>query len=249
MKEKSVFRQLLTLLRRINIKPYYFIVPIVLSGLAALFEGLSLSLLIPLLNGFFAMDYSFIKTMPVLGSVVSLLPDSVLNSDRSLFLLLLAIFTLVIILKNAFRYSSVIGMTYLSTRALHHLRKHVFDQYMDFGKEYFDRTTVGYHSTLMSQFTTNAFSPLTIIDKFVAAMFSLIAYFGIMLFISWQLTLFAIPFFLILHVAVRYIIRDIQTMSRRIAENTGELGKKVVEILSVIPLVKVSNTRLKEFKT
>lgn len=247
MKEKSVFRQLLRLLRIIHIRPLYFTVPVVLALGAAAFEGLGLSLLIPILNGFLTKDYSFVKDTPVIGSLISALPIDFELRDRNLFLFVIGLFVCVILFKNVFRYGASVSMAFLSTRALHHLRKHIFDQYLTFGKKYFDRTTVGYHSTLISQFTTNALIPLAIIDKFIAAIFSVMAYLCVMMFISWKLTLYTMPFFFVLHFVVRRFITSIQRMSKMSAANAGELGKKVVEILTVIPLVKVSNARDREF--
>ncbi len=245
--ELTALRQVWKLLRRIHIHPGYFIIPVSLSIVAAALEGVSLSLLIPLVNGFFNdQDFSFVTGVPVLGTILKYLPASITGSDRMLFGTLLGIFVLVIFLKNVTRYLATVTMSYMSNRAIHHLRKHVFDSYLSFGKLYFDKTNVGHHATLLSQFTTYALAPLVLIDKFFQAVLSLVAYGVVMFLLSWQLTLLALPLFLILHFMVRSLIKTIQRQSHALTQKANELGKNVVEILSVIPLVKAYNTERQE---
>lgn len=231
-----------SLLRRININPAYFIVPITLSITAASLEGISMGLLIPMLNGFLQRDYSFIKETIGLRELVGFLPESITSTDRTLFLVLISTFVLIILLKNIVRFLATVSMAYLTTRSVHHLRKQLFNSYLSFGRLYFDRTTVGHHSTVLTQFSLYAMSPLQIIDKFFYSLFSLIVYFVVMASISWKLTLLAVPLFVLLHLSVRTVIGRIQTLSRSIAISLSALGKNVVEILSVIPLVKAYNT-------
>jgi ABC-type multidrug transport system fused ATPase/permease subunit len=88
-----------------------------------------------------------------------------------------------------------------------------------------------------------ALRPLLTIDKYLHAAFSLIGYLVVMSLISWRLTLFAIPLFLLLHLAMRGIIMAIHRYSRAIAESLSALGKKVVEILSTMPLVLAMGTQ------
>ena len=76
-KELKTLRQVFSLFRRINIHPAYFVPPVLLSIAAAAFEGVSMGLLIPMLEGFLTKDYSFIKETPVLKTIVQILPEAV----------------------------------------------------------------------------------------------------------------------------------------------------------------------------
>lgn len=244
--EITTSRSILALLKKIHIHPGYFAVPIFLSIGAATFEGVGMGLLIPMLSGFLSKDYSFIKTVPILGRVVALLPLTITSSDKMLFLVLLGIFVAVILLKNILRYSASVSMSYLGTRTTHHLRKQVFNAYLDFGKLYFDQTSIGHHSIVLSQFTTEALQPLLNIDRFFHAIFSITAYLVVMCAISWKLTLVCIPLFAVLHFGVRRLIAVIRRLSRLSAERASDSGKKVIEILSTITLVKAFNTEEQE---
>jgi len=238
--------KVLHLLRRIGINPAYLLIPITLSLISAIFEGFSVGLLIPILDGFFKKSFAFIHETPILKDVVQYLPEYVLEDDRMLFGVLLGGFVLMYILKNIMRYASGLSDIYFSQRAIHHLRKALFGRYLSFGKLYFDTSNVGHHSTLLLEFTKNSFTLLVEIGRFINAVFSLLVYFVIMLLISWKLTLIAIPLFMILHIAVRFIMVKTKELSHSIALRGSELGKKSVEILSTIPLVKSYSTQRQE---
>jgi len=241
-KNTSNVGKIIFLLKGINIHPLYLLVPITLSLASAAFEGAGMGLLIPILNGFFEQSFSFVTETPYLREVIALLPDSIISDDRQLFGILLLGFVSIYILKSLFRYLAVISIGFFSERSLHHLRKVVFSKYVSFGKLFFDTTNVGHHSTLLLEFTRQALNPLLSVDRYINSVFSLIVYFIIMMMISWKLTLIALPLFFLLHVAVRFMIFRIRDHSRSIAVRGSELGKKSVEILSTIPLVKSYRT-------
>ncbi len=246
--ENYSIRRLLALLFRVNIHPALLILPIILSILAALFEGVGMSLLVPLLNGFLTKDFSFITEVPVLKDALAILPSVFTSTDRALFVTLISLFVGVIVLKNILQYSTGITLAYFVQRALHHLRKTLFSRYLSFGKLYFDRTSLGHHSTILSEFIQQIFNPLFSFSSAVQSFFTLIAYAVIMLVISWQITLFALPAFVILYMVTQIIVRKIKAHSGEMAFESKTLNKKVIEILSVIPLVKISNTEAFEKK-
>jgi len=245
-KERSVIAQVFALLRQIGIPPFYLAFPILLSLLTAAVEGASMGLLIPLLNGFLEKNFSFAKDVPLIGSLVAKLPSAILTSDRLLFATMLGGFIGLFLLKNVLRYSTVLSIAYFSERALHHLRKALFARYLSFGKLFFDRTNVGHHSTLLLEFAHRALRPVHTIDKYMNSMFSLAAYLVVMLSISWRLTMVALPLFALLHFVVKFLIVSIKKLSYAIAEKGSALGKKSVEILSTIPLVKASRMEKEE---
>ena len=223
---------------KIHIHPLYLLVPITLSIIAAVFEGITMGLLIPILNGFFQKSFTFIHDIPVLGRAVQYLPEDIFSNDRMVFGVLLGGLVCLYIIKNIVRYFASISGIYFSERAVHHLRKAIFTRYLTFGKLFFDTTNVGHHATVLLEFTRQALNPLLAIDRYINSAFSLLAYFVIMMMISWKLTCVALPLFIILHFAVRFIVNRVRVISSTIARRGSDLGMKSVEILSTIPLVK-----------
>ncbi len=244
--ERTNVGKVLTLLKGIHIHPAYLLIPLTFSLLSAAFEGVSMGLLIPILNGFLNKSFSFATEIPILGNLISMLPPTFLANDRLLFVIFLGGFIVVYVLKNALRFLANATMGYFSERCLHHLRKTLFAKYLSFGKLFFDTTNVGHHSTLLLQFSQNALYPLSAMDGFTGALLSLVVYLIILVGISWKLTLIALPLFVILHLAIKFMITHIKRLSRAIAAQGSALGKKSIEILSTISLVKSYQTEQKE---
>ncbi|MFA7681906.1 MAG: ABC transporter ATP-binding protein [Candidatus Peribacteraceae bacterium] len=245
-REHNIYAQELYLLRQIHVHPAYLLIPIGLSILSAMLEGVGIGLLIPILNGFLQKNFAFLTEIPVLGPLVRHLPESVLANDKMLFGVLIAGFIFLYILKNVLKYLALVSMHYFSERSLHHLRKALFIKYLSFGKLFFDRTNVGHHNTLLMEFSRSALQPILVIDKFINSFFSLVVYLIVMFFISWRLTIIAFPLFIVLHFSVRTLIVRIKHLSRSLAWQGSELGKRSVEILSTIPLVKSYRTERQE---
>ncbi|MDD5751699.1 MAG: ABC transporter ATP-binding protein, partial [Candidatus Peribacteraceae bacterium] len=155
-----------------------------------------------------------------------------------LFGIFLGGFIGIYILKNTLRYLSVVCMSYFGERVLHHLRKGLFRKYLSFGKQFFDTSNIGHHTTLLLEFSREALNPLLSVDQLINAIFSLVVYFCVMIAISWRLTLFALPLFVFLHFSIRFMITRIKRLSRGITVQGQALGKRSAEILSTIPLVK-----------
>lgn len=245
-RECSAIRKILFLLRGIHLPLCYIVLPVLLGLAAAAFEGVGVGLLIPILNGFLQKSFAFVIDAPYIGPVFHLLPESILQNDRLLFGVFLAVFVVLYILRSILRYFSAISMVYLAVRSIHHLRKVLFGKYLSFGKQFFDTTNVGHHATLLIDFTKVALGPLFYVDRQMNALFSLCVYLVIMLTISWRLTLIALPLFVLLHLVIRAMIVHIRALSGSITDRGSDLGKKSVEILSTIPLVKSYGTERQE---
>ena len=238
MNEYRIARRILALLKGIRIHPAYLTLPLLLSGVAAAFEGMSVGLLIPLLNGFLQQDFSFIKEAPYIGSLIMRLPAPVLASDRTLFMVLLGIFVAAVVSKCVLRYCATAAMQFIALRSIHHLRKQLCARYLSFGKLYFDAGSLGGYSAVLTAFPKAALRPLLVIDKYVNAFFSILAYLVVLLLISWELTLFALPLFVVLHASVHRLIAAVERFSHRIAASMKALTARGIEILGNIALVK-----------
>lgn len=246
MGEWANFRQMFTMLRNAGMKPAFFIVPGLLSAVAAGFEGVSVLLLVPIVQGLFNRDFSFIRQNVRAQEVFSYFPASWSATDHAVLLFILIVFVIAVVLKNVFRYVSMLSMCFLAYRTAHHLRKQIFSRYLTFGKYFFDQSTIGHHNTVLTTFTELAMNPLIGLDRYLSQAFSVVTYFVIMCSLSLQLTVFAIPLFLILHFTVSLVIKKIRAISTQIANASKTLQKKSIEILTMIPVVLAHNAQAAE---
>jgi subfamily B ATP-binding cassette protein MsbA len=246
MNERSTLSDLGRLLTISGMKKVFLVLPGILSVIAAGFEGLSIALLLPIVQGVFTNDFASIRGSEKLTMALGYLPASWSATNQSLLLLLLVLFALAVIGKNLFRYTSVYSMSFVAYRTAHHLRKQIFTRYLTFGKLFFDRSTIGHHSTVLSTFTDQAMAPIITMDRYLNQILSTLIYLGVMFVISWKLTLFALPLFVFLHVSVTFLVKRIRALSNQIADSAKSLQKKSLEILSSIPLVLAYNTQKEE---
>ena len=240
LQSTSTFGKLFYLLRRIHIRPLHIIIPIIFAILAAAFEGVGMGLLIPILNGF-CKSFAFVIDTPVLGDIWRCFLR-LCCKRQTFFAVLLGSFVCIYILKSLLRLLSVVSMSYFSERTVHHLRKELFSRYLSFGKLFFDTSNIGHHGVVLLEFSRKALLPLVGIDKFVNSLFALIAYFTVMLLISWKLTLIALPPFFLLHMLVKTVVVRLRNISHVTTERGSALNKKSIEILSTMPLVKAYRT-------
>ncbi len=234
------------LLQRAGMKPVYFVIPGILSAIAAAFEGMSVLLLLPIVQGVFSKDFTVVRSIPQLESVFMWLPPQWTATDQGMLILIMTTFIVAILLKNLFRYVSMLSMSFLAYRTAHHLRKQIFSHYLSFGKLFFDRSTIGHHSAVLSNFTELAMNPLIGLDRSLNQLFSIVVYLTVMCSLSWRLTLVALPMFVILHLTVSVIIKRIRSISGQITEAAKSLQKKTLEILGTIPLVLAYSAQEKE---
>ena len=244
----QTLRNTLVIFRATGISLWWFVPAILLSIVAAGFEGAQMGLFIPFIQGFLTRDYSFIKELPYLGNLIDMLPSWIASRDRTLLAFLLSLLVVAVIIKNTFKYGSFLAMSFLSTRMLHHLRKKLFVRYLSFGKLYFDSTNVGHHSVILSEFARSALKPILVADRFISSFFSLTSCLAVMMFISWKMTLIAMPLFAVLHFSIQKLIGIIRNISHALAHKANELSKRAIEVLTTLSLVKASNMEQMEYE-
>ena len=120
--------------KKVGFNPFYFVLPVVLSLAGAFFEGVITGLLIPLARGVISLDFSFVKEIPILGSIVSEAGKIFTLKGTFIFPLLLGLVLAASLLKNTFQYLSSIGVARGIRTFSRNLRELIFSRYLLFGK-------------------------------------------------------------------------------------------------------------------
>jgi len=243
--------QLVRFMKTMGVNRGYFAFTIVLSFLAIFFQVLNIQFLMALLRGMIAHDYAFAEKIPGIRKIIASFPE-MFSAPNAVFLILLAAIFLFTLLKGVLQYASDLGASFQARRATSNLRTLIFDRYLKFGKLFYDRASLGRLNTVLVKFSMAISNQLNSLQKLVSQLFSLLAYFGIMLFISWKLTLLTLcifPFFVLL---AQWAVSNFRSISRAQAKSEEKLDNKIFSVLSAIPLVKAHHTEEEEkrlFKT
>lgn len=196
-------------------RPRYGVVvlSVALLVFSSLFEGLSISLVIPILDILMkGGDSARAMSLPFLGPILAVLPAFRL---RYFFFSLLAMILALTVLKNALVYISELMISAVSRSAEHVLRTRIFSRYLSFGKKFFDRNKIGNLSDLAITQVLQACNFFRDLHNFLFYALLSLVYLAIMFVISWRLTAVALALLPLLFVIVK-------TISNRIVRSTRE---------------------------
>jgi len=216
----------------------FLFMPVFLSLIASLFEGLNASLLIPIIKGVITMNFSFAKEIPVFKTILQAVSNLFTISNTSIFVSLILVFFITLAAKNIFNYASSVSLSYQMRKFTSNLRREIFSRYLSFGKLFFDRTSQGHLHNQILNFTNALAMSFQDLRGVLSSFLFLIVYIALMLIISPQLTLFLIilsPLFLL---SSRWLIKRIRNASRFYTLAQSDLSKKLFNVFSCIPLVK-----------
>jgi ATP-binding cassette, subfamily B, bacterial MsbA len=226
-------------LKKINVNPVYFIIPAVLSIFSAIFEGISVSTIIPLLKGVFTMNFIFVKDLPVFKFFAGIFPAALDLNNTMIFVILLGVIFCTGLLKNILRYFSSLMICLQLRNIANSLRQIIFSRYLIFGKMFFDRSNIGYLYNVLVNFTALIIQELSTIHSFLSEFFTFLVYIVIMFAISWKLSFLVVVTFPVFTYSVKMLIEKIKKTSLSYSNHYGLFSKQISNILSCIPLVKL----------
>lgn len=231
---------------RVGLKPASFALPVGLALAVAVFEGLSVWLLVSFAKGVVGMDFGFVKDLGVISGLLAALPPRFAASNSVLFMALVSLVFLTFLMKNAAQYGASVGVARLVRKAGNNMRKLLLGRYMAFGKLFFDRASAGHLHSVLMNFTDKVASKLVDLQQFFTCAFMLLAYLGMMCYISWKLTAFVLVFFPVMNYFQISLIQRIRETSASQVSAQAEMSQKLFNILSGILLVKAYGTEAKE---
>ena len=223
---------------RVKLRPIHLLIPTVLAFVASVFEGISIGLLIPTIKGILDGDFSFVGTKPILGKILHTFPYLFEGRNSAVFILLVAMIFLAATAKNIFKYLSSLATLFQVRRLTNHLRALIYERYLSFGKLFFDHHSLGHLHQILMGYSAQIGIQLGQVHSGLNNFFLLITYLCIMVLISWKLTCLILIAFPVLYYSFRSLMKRISETSNAYAESYSELGKKIYNALTCIPLVK-----------
>ena len=240
------FIRLKNFFQLIGLHPIHLIVPSFLALLATLFEGISIGLLIPALKGLIDRNYDFAKGLPILKNVLNLFPQAWTQRNVTVFTLIIGFIFVASIAKHVLYYLSSINVSFQVKRLAKNLRKLIYERYLSFGKLYFDQHNVGHLQQILIGYSQQVAQRIHVVHDALFQFFTLFVYFFIMIAVSWQLTFFVSILLPALYFSLKHLIEKMKHTSKSYTDSYSELGKKIANALTCIPLVKAFSNEKKE---
>lgn len=245
-KNGSRLARLIHFFKRVGLHPAHLVLPSFLALSATMFEGISVGLLIPALRGLIGRDYRFATDTPILKNIFNLFPETFLKQNFTIFVLITSFVFIAAVSKNILQYLSSLTVAFQVKRLTRNLRKLIYERYLSFGKLYFDQHNIGHLQQILVGYTQQVAARIQIVHDSFFQFFTLFIYFFIMMVISWQLTLFVLILIPILHFSLKWIVEKMKRTSESYVASYSELGKRIANALTCIPLVKAYTNEKKE---
>jgi len=215
--------------------------PTFLALLSVFFEGISIGLLIPLLQGLLANDFQFVHQVPVLKHFLAYFPQEWFQYPLGCFFVFVGIIFVSTILTNLLAYASMLSIAQQVMWFANKQRQILFARYLHFGKLFMDQADRGHLIHILVYFSQQISNFLNTAQKFFAAILQFVLYFSLLMLISWPITCCIFVLFPILHVALRWLIRKIEQTSYKYVQARKALWHHLYNVLECWPLIQTSN--------
>ena len=230
-------RRLLGYLRPYRLR---FSLGLLTTTLASLLDGVTLVILIPLLQQIFASappPGGGTKLEALVANVLSPLLAGVSPTAATVRLVLLLLVALV--LKNALAYVSGQISVQIQESLVRDLRTQLFDHLLRLDLGFFERTRSGQISSRVMQ---DADASKGVVSAGLASFFQNLVVICTTLLvltqISWRLTLIALAAAPVLLITIRALLKRLRRYSRARADEAGEMTASVAERLGAVKLVR-----------
>ena len=225
-------------LKLAGIRPASLLALSCLPFLVAVFEGVTVAVMMPLFQGIVEQDLGAFQRTPAYQTLVRWFPKVSGLSYLASIIWLISLVFVAMVLKNILQYLSSLQVSLTVRRLSNRLRQLVFARYMTFGKLFFDRSSQGNLNNVLIECTQHIAGALGDFQQSLVLFFTLFVYLFLMFFISWKLTLLVLLIMPILHVSMKWLIEKIRKNSEYYWDTLDLMSRKVFDALSCMLLIK-----------
>jgi len=248
MKSQSIFlqglRDLMLLNKLAGVSLWVWLLPATLLLGSSALEGISVGLLVPFIEILTkGGDVAGLRTVPAISTLLEWFPGLRL---RHLLTTVLVLICFAVSLKNLLSFIAYLFVSKTSRLIEHRLRTKIYDRLLGFGKEYFDRNRTGNLTDLTTSQVLTAVDVYHYMQYFYSNIIMSCVYFGMMVVISWRLTMLALIFFPVIHLIVSTISKKIQLSTADKFKIDQEMSSYMFDSLSNMPLIHASVTEQAE---
>ena len=224
---------------------WLIIISTVLGFASAVFNGIGVTLIIPIVLSIIDDSMLKLKGMPPILSKPMSWFDT-FSGDTKVYVMLLTILT-IIILKNATNIINKIVSGHFSRNLTNSIKKEVLKLLMDVDLDFFQKTKIG---TILSNVESESNRTAASIQTFLQILtvsFNLLTFTAILISISWQLTFLSLFLLLALSLTNQTFIKKAKVLGKRLRKITRLYNQKLIEVFTGIRLIKSVSQEQKEY--
>jgi ATP-binding cassette, subfamily B, bacterial MsbA len=225
-----LLRPLRALFPLLRLQPWLLSAMIILGVLAALSEGLSISLFIPLVQ-----DQIGTQTVGAAGRFAELFQW--IPSQHRLLWIGISI-VLCIVLKNVLSYSYALLFQGVNAQITHRIRCGVLSQLLSMGQSYHDTHDSGKLLNTLATETWRVSSAFTVLAGVIINICMTLILSILLLLISWKLTLITGCLLLLISQIIRHFTRQGRRLSAQATATNEILTQRMIETLGGLQLIR-----------
>ena len=220
--------------------PFLVVLTIILSFSIAIFNGVSTTLIVPLVLGLLGKeDVTLTGGPPIIQKTLSIFDRG--EGSHSIEIMILVV-VLAIILKNIAVYLSAIVSGNLSRRLIKDIRKEGVKLLLDVDLEFFSKIKLGDIINQITNEASRAAIAIRIAINVLATSATIFIFICILISISWQLTFASAGLLFIVALLNQYLIKRSKKFGQILSKKSSQYATALLEILTGIRLIKsVSN--------
>lgn len=238
----STNRLLITIAKK---SPLLFLLSIAFGLAGAILNGIGVTLIIPLVMDILGQDiFSSTNFPPLLRSLFGLF-ERLPEGQRSLAMVSLLIG--VLLLKNLATYGGTIINSLLSRAYVYNLRKEGLELLLDVDLGYYATVRLGDLMSYLNTEVNRVATAVKMIARITTLIITILVFLGILIALSWQLTLVSSLLLVIIALANQLSIGKAKGFGQQLSRSAANLSNHTIEVLSGIRLVKTTANEAREF--
>jgi subfamily B ATP-binding cassette protein MsbA len=225
--------------------PGLVLLTIILGFAGALFNGVSTTLIVPILLNFLGQSVALKGVPPIIQAIMS--PFDKVPGDYRLLVMASAI-VLTIILKNLSSYSGTLVSSSLTRKITSDMRFEGLDLLLEVDIDFYSQTNVGDLINSLGGEIGRASGAIITAVRMIIIAITVLVFVGLLLGISWQLTVASTGLLSLVALVNQYSIGRAKYFGKQLSEMSRAYSVRVLETLSGIRLVKATGNEKREYE-
>ncbi len=225
--------------------PSWIVLTMILGFSSALFNGVSSTLIVPLVLGFLGKgDINLKVGPPIIQKILSLFSGGEGNN----LMVMTGVVVLAIVLKNVAVYLNAIVSGHLSRKLVKDIRKEGIKLILEVDIDFFAKTKIGDIINQISNEVGRAAGAIRIAINIFTTSATILTFVCILLSISWKLTIASTGLLLLVAGTNQYLIRRAKGYGKILSDKSRSYSTALLEILTGIRLIKAVSKEEAEYQ-
>jgi ATP-binding cassette, subfamily B, bacterial MsbA len=224
--------------------PKMIALTILLGFSGALFNGISTALVVPVILGYLGQGIG-VDQMP--GMLRKLLALTGAQGEQQ-YLVLMGMVLLTIVLKNAAIYCNSLTSARLTQSLTNRIRRDGLKLLLDVDLDFHAKNKIGDLINQLGGEVNRTADSIKVAIQIVTTVITILVFTGLLLAISWQLTLVTTGLLLLVSVANQFFIHQAKRTGQLLSKASGGYSIAFLEMLSGIRLIKATGQEAQQYQ-